>query len=254
VWVKCDEEWLSGYSRPRPRNASWEGSFHVLDGGRNDTGHDLVWARTKDGIGYLNVHRLGDQELPKAFDEALEQLADTWALIVDLRFNGGGDELLAQALAGRFLDQERVYSTNRYRIGPKHDQLGDVLERKASPRGPWRYESPVIVLQGQRTMSSAESFALMLAQCPQVTTMGDRTAGSSANPRRIELACGISVNLPRWQDMDPDGNPIEHVGVAPEVEVEAAEGEFGEEADPVVEAALGRLRKLSARERKPGRR
>jgi hypothetical protein len=254
VWVQCGEDVLPGYSRPRPQNASWDGSFFVLDGGRNDTGHDLVWGRTKDGIGYLNVHALTDTGLTAAFDEALEALADTWGLVLDLRFNGGGGEDLAQALAGRFIDVERVYSKNRYRIGPKHEQLGDAYERRLGPRGPWRYESPVIALQGQRTMSSAESFALMLAQCPQVTTLGDHTAGSSANPRRIELECGITVNLPRWLDMDPEGRPIEHVGIQPKVKLEFPPEAFTEQKDPVLEAALARLRKTPSGERKPGKR
>lgn len=254
VWVQCGEEHLPGYSRSRPQNGSWKGSLAVVGGELDDTGHDLVWGRTKDGIGYLNVHQLGDAELVRAFDEALEALADTWALVVDLRFNGGGNEDLAQQLAGRFVDAERVYSKNQYRIGPKHDQLGEVLERRVAPRGPWRYESPVVALWGQRTMSSAESFALMLAQCPQVTTMGDRTAGSSANPRRIELECGITVNLPRWHDMDPEGKPVEHAGIQPEVELEFGPETFTERTDPVLEAALARLRKTASGERMAGKR
>jgi C-terminal processing protease CtpA/Prc len=91
-------------------------------------------------------------------------------------------------------------------------------------------------------MSSAESMALMFAQCPQVTTMGDRTAGSSANPRRLELACGITVNLPRWLDMDPSGKPIEHVGIKPEKLVKCEPDDFGPEKDPVLRAALKHLR------------
>jgi hypothetical protein len=253
VWVKCGEDWLPGYQRSRPQNGSFEGSFFVLDGGRNDTQHDLVWARTKDGIGYLNVHQLGDAQLPEVFDEALDALGDTWGLVIDLRFNGGGDETLAQALAGRFVDQERVYSKNRYRSGSGHDDLGELLERKFARRGPWRYAAPVVALQGQRTMSSAESFALMLAQCPNVTTMGDRTAGSSGKPRRIELACGVTVNLPTWQDMDPAGKPIEHVGIQPAVKVDSPPEAFTGKTDPVLAAALARLRKTPSAQRAPGK-
>jgi C-terminal processing protease CtpA/Prc len=124
-------------------------------GSLTDTQHGLVWGRTPDGIGDLNVSALEDKELPTTFDAALESLADTFGLVVDLRFNGGGDETLAQSLAGRFLHEERVYSTNQYRTGPRHDDFGEVLQRKCGPRGPWRYESPVVVLWGQRTMSSA---------------------------------------------------------------------------------------------------
>ena len=253
VWVRCGDDGLPGWAPDRPLNGSWKGSEKVI-GGFTDAHHGLFWGRTPDGIGYLNVSQLEDQELPAAFDATLDALADTFGLVVDLRFNGGGDELLAQALAGRFIDQERVYSTNQYRSGPKHDDLGAVLQRKCAPRGPWRYESPVVALWGQRTMSSAESFALMLAQCPQVTTMGDRTAGSSANPRRLEPGAGIVVNLPRWRDMDPAGNPIEHVGIKPSVMLTNKPGDFTNEKDPVLSAALDQLRETPKGQRKAGKR
>jgi C-terminal processing protease CtpA/Prc len=215
-------------------------------------GRDLTWGRTADGIGYVNVWRLTNEKLPGMFDAALEALSDTWGLILDLRFNGGGGENLAIDIAGRFLDKERVYGTNRYRSGPKHDDLGRRLERKCPPRGPWRYRGPVMVLQGRKTMSSAESFVLMMAQCPQVTTIGDRTAGSSANPKRVEVGSGITVNVPRWLDMDPKGNPIDEVGVAPDVEIETVLDRF-RNGDPVMEEALERLRKTPKGRRKPAK-
>ncbi len=101
-------------------------------------------------------------------------------------------------------------------------------------------------------MSSAESFALALAQCPQVTTLGDRTAGSSGNPRRVEPGVGIVVNLPRWIDMDPQGKPIDAVGVLPRVKVEAKPEDFTGDRDPVLAAALENLR--AVRNRRPKRR
>lgn len=253
VWVKAGEDWLPGYTRDRPLNGNWKAS-QTLASATQKAGDNLFWGRTEDGIGYLGVHGLSDTKLPDHVDAALERLADTWALVVDLRFNGGGDELLARGVAGRFVDEERVYSKNKYRAGSKHNSFGPTHERRFTPRDPWRYEAPVVLLQGQRTMSSAESMALMFAQCPQVTTMGDHTAGSSANPRRLELEVGITINLPRWLDMDPAGNAIEHVGLAPDVVIEAAPGDFSNTSDPVMEAALSRLRKIPQRKRAPARR
>lgn len=253
VHVMVGSEYVPGYTRPRPLNANWNASSAVI-GGITDTRQDLAWGKTGDGIGYVNIYNLGNQQLPKAFDEVLERLSETWALVVDLRFNGGGDETLAEEIAGRFGEEYHVYSTNRYRSGPKHSDLGPVLSREFGPRGPWRYESPVVALTGQRTMSSAESFALMLAQCPQVTTLGDRTAGSSANPRRVQTTCDITVNLPRWLDMDPEGNPIDKVGVSPDVRIETTPEDFSNSSDPVLEAALKRLREAAEANREPGKR
>ena len=93
-------------------------------------------------------------------------------------------------------------------------------------------------------MSSAEAFALMLAQGPRVTTMGDRTAGSSGNPRRIEAGNSVTVNLPRWNPLDPTGKPFDAVGVQPDVLVRAEGDVFAGGQDPVLEAAIQHLRKL----------
>jgi C-terminal processing protease CtpA/Prc len=85
--------------------------------------------------------------------------------------------------------------------------------------------------------------ALMFAQCPQVTTMGDWSAGSSGNPRQLALACGIAVNVPRWLDMDPAGHPIEHVGVKPQKVIAAKPEDFTADRDPVLQAAFDQLKK-----------
>lgn len=252
AWVKAGPEWVPVFARDRPLNGNFQAIQKAIPG-LQDTKRDLAWGRTSDGIGYINIYNLGNQELPAAFDQALEQLADTWGMVVDLRFNGGGDELLGRQAAGRFLDQPRVYSLNQYRNGPAHGDLGPKLERKCEPRGPWRYAAPLVVLTGQKTMSSAESFALMLAQAPQATTMGDRTAGSSGNPRQVTLVNDVVVNLPRWLDMDPSGKPIDGVGIAPKVPVPSKPADFSATSDPVLNAALARLRQLPAEERKPGR-
>ncbi len=244
VYVKAGSAVIPGYTRRRLTNANWRAAADLI-GRITETPNDLVWGRTDDGIGYVNVHRLNSRELPKTFDSVLDKLADTRGLILDLRYNGGGSEPLAQQVAGRFVDKRRVYALHQYRSGPKHDDLTPKQQRVLEPRDAWRYTKPVVVLQGQRTFSSAEAFVLMMAQCPQVTRMGDRTAGSSGNPRRIEVGGTITVNLPRWIAMDPQGRPFETVGIPPDVKVDAPPERFAGTRDPVLDAALKRLRRTA---------
>ncbi len=253
AWVAVGEEFLPMERPLRPMNGSFK-ACNRLVGGLKDTKKDLAWGRTSDGVGYVNVYSLSSSELPATFHAVLEELGTTWSLVVDLRFNGGGNELLGREIAGRFLEEAAVYSKNRYRNGAQHDDLGPALDRVCEPRGPWRYEAPLVVLWGRRTMSSAESMALMLEQVPGAVSMGDNTAGSSGNPMQLTLEGGVRVNLPRWLDLDPQGRPIEHVGVAPQVRIEAAPTEFTDEADPVLAAALERLRAIPEGERRAGRR
>ena len=241
VSVSVDGEHVPCARRHRPGNVSWEvlrARFPDLV----DTKQDVAWSRTEDGIGYVAVYALSNRALPDAFDAVLEELRDAPALVLDLRANGGGDELLGRAVAGRFLAGPALYSRNRYRAaGGARDELGPLLERVVEPRGPWRHERPLAVLWGRRTLSSAESLALMLAQAPQATTFGDRTGGSSGNPRLLEPGAGLTVRLPRWLDLSPDGEPIEGRGVAPDVLVETPpEGVL--ERDLVLDRALEHLR------------
>ncbi len=253
AWVAVGQEFTPMERPVRHLNGSYRATG-ALVGGLRDEGCGLAWGRTADGIGYLGVHGLTDSRLPAAFDAALEELADAWGLVVDLRFNGGGNELLGRELAGRFLEEPVAYSSHRYRAGPDHDDLGPVQRRVCEPRGPWRHAAALVVLQGPWTMSSAESLAAMLSLAPGAVTRGAPTAGSSGNPTQLELQGGVRVSLPRWLDLGPDGEPLERRGLAPGVAVDAAPESFTDREDPVLSAALEALRARPAEERRAGRR
>jgi C-terminal processing protease CtpA/Prc len=229
------------YQRERPLNAN-RLALPSLLGPLTIAGHDLSWCITDDRIGYIAIDRLTDPELPQFFGEALEKMEQTHGLILVLRYNGGGSEPLGLEIAGSFLDNERIYAKSQYRNGPRHTDLDVPHSRICQPKDPWHYVAPVIVLQGQRTMSSAEALVLMLSQGPLVTTMGDRTAGSSGNPRAFDAGAGITVSLPRWNDLDAEGKPFDAIGIAPDIVVAATTANFSEKADPVLAAALERLR------------
>ena len=243
VFVQLDGEFLDGYTRNRPLNASLPALRHLL-GDMHEAGRELDWAITNDQIGYISVDGLTDQRLPNLFAETLQKMNGTRGLVLDLRFNGGGGEPLGKSIAGCFLDKRRVYAMHQYRAGPKHHELTKKVQRTVDPNPRWHYVGPVAVLQGQKTMSSAEALTLMLAQCPNVTTLGDRTAGSSGNPRRLEVGAGIVVNLPRWIPMTAEGMSFDTVGVRPDVMVETKPSQFTATEDPVLAAALKHLRSL----------
>ena len=217
-------------------------------------GGQLAWGRTEDGIGYIALLGLSDSGMAVAFDAVLDRLSETWGLVIDLRFNGGGDEVLGQQIAGRFCSEDHVYSYSRYRNGPARDDLTRPSPRSFSPRGPWQFQSPVIVLQGPQTMSSAESLLLMFDQCPQATRLGATTAGSSGNPQIIDTGIGVRVSLPRWIDLKPDQTPLEGAGVQPDAPVDVTPEQFERGEDPVLDAAFERLRSIPVGQRQPGHR
>ncbi|HLQ38586.1 MAG TPA: peptidase S41, partial [Planctomycetota bacterium] len=64
----------------------------------------------------------------------------------------------------------------------------------------------------------------------------------SGNPKPHELGNGVTIVVPSWQDLRPDGTCFEGEGLAPDVEV-AATAQDLEQHDPILERALELLRK-----------
>ena len=113
---------------------------------------------------------------------------------------------------------------------------GEVGSRWLEPRGT-RCTGPVVVLTGPACASSNEAFLLMM-RASGAKLVGERSRGSSGNPRPVELDNGVVLYVPTWQALDADGKPLEGIGIAPDVEVPWGGG------DPVYDRALELLRAI----------
>jgi hypothetical protein len=202
----------------------------------------LQWAVTSDKIGFIDIYGWDEEGLAEQFDKALDQMRDTRGLIMDVRWCGGGTEHLAQQVAGRFLNKEIVYAYHQFRDGPEHADFTEKYARKVQPRGTWRYDRPVILLMGQKCMSTTESFIGMMIGDANLTTMGDHTCGSSGDPQLYDLPLEITVSVPRRLDFKPDGKPLDEHGFQPQVPFKPGPGAFGKNRDDLLTAALARLR------------
>jgi hypothetical protein len=190
--------------------------------------------KTSEGFVYLALLDLTfDDGVLDSVVEEIRKRADAPGFILDLRANSGGDEKLAQAIAGRFADKERVYALSRVRNGPGPRHFGPPRERRLRPGDGTPITRPVIVLTGPGCISSGEGFVKMMKALPHVTLVGAPTAGASANPLPLELPNGVTVRVSSWVDLLPDGTATEGKGIAPDVAVE-----FGKEGDAPFERAV----------------
>ena len=204
----------------------------------------VATGRWEGGIGYLQIGTWPGEDVPEAESigpalTAIDEMMDCGALIVDVRSNGGGSETTARRVAARFVAEPTTYSLSQYRFPDSPTGWGEPIPRRVSPAGT-RYEGRVFVLIGPACASSNESFIAMMKYGAGAELIGATTMGSSGNPRRTDLGNGVEVSLPSWKDLMPDGTLLEGVGIAPDVEAGVG-ADFGS-ADPVVEAAVERVR------------
>jgi hypothetical protein len=235
--------WIDGPSgrvhtappNPAPRN------FNIAAVRRRLTETILVKRNVIAGrigdVGYLLLGSFLQQDFA-GVEQALDALADARALLIDVRTNVGGDERLAWRIAGRFAGREWVYARNRVRDAtlPGLDGFQRAQPRRCpvTPGGE-RDARPVVVLQGPYAVSSAEGFLLMMRTLERVRTLGLPSRGASGNPRPFPLLPDTKVWIPTWRSETTEGEPIEGVGVAPEVRFEAEDHRTG---DPTLEKAL----------------
>jgi hypothetical protein len=241
VWLTAAGEHVPVFNRPRAANAN-PSAYRAILGELHETGHQVRWTVTTNQVGFLLIPAWNEGELPATCDQVLEQMRGTRGLLVDVRLNGGGSEDLAQAVAGRFLAKEFVYAYSQFRNGPQHTNLTEKIERRVGPRGPWRYDRPVVLLIGQKCMSSNESFVAMMSGDPDLVTMGDHTCGSSGNPEIIELPLDLTVSVPRWIDYLPDGSVLDERGFQPQIVFKPEPSAFQGRRDDLLSAALEHLR------------
>ncbi len=213
----------------------------------------IFWGVLEGNVGYLQINSMEieseDEDSPLSAEEqlliihdqmgtVLEGLVDTNALIVDVRFNGGGSDEYSLAIANYFADQRRLaYSKENYNIGNPTPQKLFYIEPYSEGI---HYSNPITLITGPDTASAAEIFTLAMMALPQVTHVGEATEGIFSDILSIELMDGWTLGLSSQTYYAPDGQVYESVGVPPtdNVPVTSLTGlsEFG--ALPAIHEAL----------------
>lgn len=176
--------------------------------------------RLPGNVGYLRLDRFVDPEFAgETATGAMSFLANTDALIVDLRQNGGGTPLMVALLASYLLEPEPVHLNSIY--NRVEDQTKQLWSYAYLP-GPRYTGKDVYVLTSARTFSGAEEFAYDLKSLKRAVIVGERTRGG-AHPGGIEqINEHFAVLVPVGRAINPVTNTNwEGVGVEPDIQAPA---------------------------------
>lgn len=167
-------------------------------------------------IGYLQISSFGPAFLVSdKFAAAMNELADTDGLIIDLRNNGGGGGDSVALLISYLVDGRTRLNDSWERATGITTQYWtqDKLDGK-------RYggKKPVLILAGPNTKSAAESFAYQLQALKRATVIGERTWGGANASRPYRLSEHFVAFIPSKRSISPiTHTDWEGAGVIPDV-------------------------------------
>jgi retinol-binding protein 3 len=172
-----------------------------------------------NNIGYLKLDFFADpMACGKTAAAAITFLANTDAVIFDVRDNTGGDPRMV-ALISSYLFDQPVHLNDFY----------DRTENKTSEYWTLRYvpgmrlgHKPVFVLTSGRSFSGAEEFAYDLKNLHRVTVVGETTAGGSHPVGPHKAGDHFIAYVPNARSISPvTKTDWEGKGVIPDVAVSA---------------------------------
>ena len=143
-------------------------------------------------IGFIVLDRVARNSSDELM-AALDSLADTRGIILDLRRNPGGylDESLV--MADIFLGRGKVLATTRNRDARNPSLMEEESYRgRMRPRVP---DKPIIILVDQYTASAAEIVTGALQDYDRALVLGDRTFGKGIVQSVVDLPYGRKLRI-----------------------------------------------------------
>jgi carboxyl-terminal processing protease len=182
-------------------------------------------------IAYLRLNQFGGpagDEVRAALRELLSQ--NPSGLILDLRRDPGGYLSVAVEVASQFLKGGQIVLIEK-------DKQGITQELKAN-NGGLATNIPMVLLIDGGSASASEIVAAALKDHKRATLIGVKTygKGSVQNVHTLSDKSELRVTIARF--FSPQGNEINGVSVAPDIEVKVTEDDAANNRDPQLDAAI----------------
>jgi Tol biopolymer transport system component len=173
-------------------------------------------------VGYLHLAAMGSGNRTDFDRQAYARMIDKEALIIDVRFNSGGN------IADSLIDwlERKPHGYVRARDG----------EVELAPSEAWT--RPVVVLINEHSFSNAELFASAIRTRRIARLVGMPTPGYVIWTDGLKLVDGTNARMPQTGAWRLDGTPFENHGEVPDVMVPLSYEDRQAGRDPQLDKAL----------------
>lgn len=209
-------------------------------------------------IAYIALNGFHDKNILQDFNDVYDEVKQSKGLIIDLRFNGGGNSSIAAEILSHFTNKDlqgSIWKTRKHIAAFK--AWGNYSEKYKSYAQDNVWETgameslkakenshivPTYVLIGRHTASAAEDFLIYADKLQHFTTLGEKTYGSTGQPIFFDLPGGGSFRICTKRDTYPDGREFVGYGITPQIVINRMPEHLRSEKDIVLYSSIKKLK------------
>ena len=215
-----------------------------------------VWGKINDSTGYIQINTMGVQadfgivdntspenarELYKKYlerspdiftddidgmnttmNKVLKDFGDIEKIILDLRFNGGGEDMVSLVILSHLVDTEKTVFTKKNRIG---DSFSEVYPFALTPQEK-TYSGKVYLLQSHYSASATEVLLLASLSYENILRIGSPSEGIFSDILEKKLPNGWEFGLSNEIYQDMNGISYEAKGIPVHIDLDYPEDEY----------------------------
>lgn len=210
--------YLENYSPEKVVDEKEKEKLHHFHNSLENFGFENV-RRLEGNIGYINYKGFASPESSAAtLAAAMNFVANTNALIIDLRENEGGDNGMLLLFCSYFFDKKTDLYTTYFR----HEEKTVVNSTQPDVSGAKYLHRNIYILTSTSTFSAAEALAYFLQQHKLAAVIGERTPGAANPVDHFVIQNQYLLLVPTGKvSSSTDHKNWEHIGVRPDQEVKA---------------------------------
>ncbi|MEJ7671724.1 MAG: S41 family peptidase [Chitinophagaceae bacterium] len=134
-------------------------------------------------------------------------------MIIDLRYNGGGEPGLIQLISSYFFEKATHLNSIFWREGKRTVQYWT----SSYVVGNKYLNKPVYLLTGKNTFSAAEDFTYSLQVQKRATVIGEKTRGGANAGKTFQLTDHFEIFIPVGKAINPISNKNWEGGIMPDI-------------------------------------